>query len=382
MKYKILLTGNNKAIIDDLFAKASDRFEYQTSSARYEDILSHLRHFKPNGFLYCINHEMPESFRKMADLKQSPEASATAFFAVGTRAECDSYTRTVPDVVDMVLEKPISTSIMEEKMNGYFVSLRSNKVVVPAAPPLTASLSAANTVPASNGQTGTIPLPGVGLAAQPQVNAKQPAVNPAPASLQPKTVNQTQAVTPAAAVMQQPGAGIQQPAAPASAMPNLSEDPNDELLLALTEQVDSAAKMIDAIANLPSMEAENEDDAGRRKHILVVDDDSRMLKIIKRHLSDKYDVATALNGRLALKFLETKKTDLILLDYEMPLENGPAILKKLRDNPYTHDIPVIFLTGISEREKIEKALVMKPQGYLLKPIDHIKLLSSISKLIG
>ena len=127
---------------------------------------------------------------------------------------------------------------------------------------------------------------------------------------------------------------------------------------------------------------DSDDGTSRRKHILVVDDDSRMLKIIKRHLADKYDVATALNGRLALKFLETKKTDLILLDYEMPLENGPSILKKLKENPYTHDIPVIFLTGISDRQRIEKALVLKPQGYLLKPIDHIKLLSTISKLIG
>ena len=147
-----------------------------------------------------------------------------------------------------------------------------------------------------------------------------------------------------------------------------------------------AAKIIEAVENLPLLDEDGIDDSddgtSHRKHILVVDDDSRMLKIIKRHLADKYDVATALNGRLALKFLETKKTNLILLDYEMPLENGPSILKKLKENPYTHDIPVIFLTGISDRQRIEKALVLKPQGYLLKPIDHIKLLSTISKLIG
>ena len=57
----------------------------------------------------------------------------------------------------------------------------------------------------------------------------------------------------------------------------------------------------------------------RQKHILVVDDDVLMLKIIKEYLHDDYDVATAVNGKVALRFLETKRTDLILLDYEMPV---------------------------------------------------------------
>lgn len=120
----------------------------------------------------------------------------------------------------------------------------------------------------------------------------------------------------------------------------------------------------------------------QRKHILAIDDNSLMLKVIKEHLHDKYDVATAISGKIAFKFLERKQTDLILLDYEMPDENGPAILEKLRSNEATKDIPVIFLTGISERDKLQKALVMKPQGYLLKPIEPDKLLKTIAKHIG
>ncbi len=119
-----------------------------------------------------------------------------------------------------------------------------------------------------------------------------------------------------------------------------------------------------------------------RKHILVVDDDSLMLRSIKGHLQDEYNVATAVSGRVAFRFLEKKKTDLILLDYKMPEEDGPAVLEKLRANDATKDIPVIFLTGISEREKIQKALVMKPQAYLLKPVEHDKLLDTIKKILG
>ena len=118
----------------------------------------------------------------------------------------------------------------------------------------------------------------------------------------------------------------------------------------------------------------------RRRHILVVDDDVRVLRLLKVHLQD-YDVATAINGKLALKFLENKTTDLIILDYEMPGENGPEVLKKLRANEKTKDIPVIFLTGVADSEKIQEVLLMKPEGYLLKPINKVKLLETIKKFL-
>lgn len=120
----------------------------------------------------------------------------------------------------------------------------------------------------------------------------------------------------------------------------------------------------------------------RRKHILVVDDNSMILRLVKEHLHDKYDVATAPSGKIALKFLQKKKTDLILLDYEMPDENGVVILEKLRASNATKDIPVVFLTGVTESKKIREALAMKPQSYLLKPINRDRLLDTIEKLIG
>lgn len=125
-----------------------------------------------------------------------------------------------------------------------------------------------------------------------------------------------------------------------------------------------------------------EEERKRRKHILVIDDDPMMLKLIKEHLHEKYDVATAISGKIAHKFLESKKTDLILLDYEMPVENGPEVLMKIRENEELAKIPVIFLTGISETDKIKQALILKPQGYLLKPIDRTKLFETIEQFIG
>ena len=120
----------------------------------------------------------------------------------------------------------------------------------------------------------------------------------------------------------------------------------------------------------------------RRKHVLVIDDDPIMLKLIKEHLHENYDVATAISGKIAYKFLESKKTDLILLDYEMPVENGPTVLTNLRENNLIEGVPVLFLTGVSDKEKIREALSLKPQGYLLKPIDKDKLIGTVEKYIG
>lgn len=119
-----------------------------------------------------------------------------------------------------------------------------------------------------------------------------------------------------------------------------------------------------------------------KKHVLVVDDDANMLKLIKHYLEDTYDVATALNGKLAVRFLSKKHTDLILLDYEMPEGSGDEVLVAVRQFDKTKDIPVLFLTGVSDPQKIKKVLAFKPQGYLLKPIDQQKLLEAVKEQIG
>ncbi|MDE7418205.1 MAG: response regulator [Lachnospiraceae bacterium] len=118
-----------------------------------------------------------------------------------------------------------------------------------------------------------------------------------------------------------------------------------------------------------------------RHRILVIDDATIIHKTIKGYLDTKYEVATAISGKIALRFLNTKEVSLILLDYEMPDMNGPAVLEELRKDPYLATIPVVFLTGINDVEKIKSALALKPQGYLLKPVDRDSLHAKIKELI-
>lgn len=149
----------------------------------------------------------------------------------------------------------------------------------------------------------------------------------------------------------------------------------------LAEELQKEEEPQTAQPDTPQKEAA-EDSASVRKHILIIDDNPHMLKVLKHHLSNKYDVATAVSGSVALRFLQKKKTNLILLDYTMPKMDGPAVLEQLHANPETKDIPVLFLTGTSEKAKIQKALSLNPQGYLLKPVDQETLLERIKEQIG
>lgn len=103
-----------------------------------------------------------------------------------------------------------------------------------------------------------------------------------------------------------------------------------------------------------------------KKRILVVDDDGTMLRTLKLWLSDKYQVYMANSGANAISLLAKKDVDLVLLDYEMPVASGPQVLKQLRSNEATCDIPVMFLTAKNDKESMESVKDLNPVRYLLK----------------
>ncbi len=115
-----------------------------------------------------------------------------------------------------------------------------------------------------------------------------------------------------------------------------------------------------------------------RKHILAVDDNPEQLMQIKEHLREFYDVTLVGSGESALKFLGKRMVDLILLDYMMPDMDGPAVYQILKSDPLLENIPVVFLTGVSEKETVIKTLVeLKPQGYIVKPSKKSELVAKI-----
>ncbi len=118
----------------------------------------------------------------------------------------------------------------------------------------------------------------------------------------------------------------------------------------------------------------------RRKRILAVDDSGILLRSVKAMLENKYDIAVATDGKLAIRQAKKNMPDLILLDYEMPEWDGKRTLEEIRSDEELKDIPVVFLTGVADKEHIIAVLDLKPAGYLLKPIEQQRLMDTIEKV--
>jgi len=118
-----------------------------------------------------------------------------------------------------------------------------------------------------------------------------------------------------------------------------------------------------------------------RKIVLVVDDNAATLRSIKAMLDKKYRVTLATSGMQAMTSIGKQRPDVILLDYEMPVCDGRQTLEMIRADEELKDIPVIFLTGVNDRENIQAVLKLGPKGYLLKPAVAEKLIAAIDKAL-
>lgn len=117
--------------------------------------------------------------------------------------------------------------------------------------------------------------------------------------------------------------------------------------------------------------------AGKNR-ILAVDDETDVLLILRTALKDDYDVETASNGVEGLAKAIELQPDGIILDMMMPDMDGMQVLTELRRNPLTMRIPVIFLTGVSDRKKIREALDKGTQYYITKPFKHHELMAKVA----
>jgi len=112
--------------------------------------------------------------------------------------------------------------------------------------------------------------------------------------------------------------------------------------------------------------------------ILVVDDTPTNLQVLFDLLSEQsYRVAIAKNGETALQRLETFQPNLILLDVMMPGIDGFETCQRLKANPNTRDIPVIFMTALSDSVDKVKGLRLGAVDYITKPIQHEEVLARI-----
>lgn len=115
------------------------------------------------------------------------------------------------------------------------------------------------------------------------------------------------------------------------------------------------------------------------KQILLVDDDPTFLKMLQGWLSEKYRITAVKSGMQAITYIAHHTPDLILLDYDMPVTPGPQVMEMIRSEINAATIPIIFLTGKSDRESVMNVMRLKPQGYLLKTMSKDDIVASIDE---
>ncbi|PMB06679.1 hybrid sensor histidine kinase/response regulator, partial [Fischerella thermalis CCMEE 5273] len=112
--------------------------------------------------------------------------------------------------------------------------------------------------------------------------------------------------------------------------------------------------------------------------ILIVDDNSTNLAVIAEALTNAgFEIAVATNGENAIKQSNYDQPDLILLDVDMPGIDGFETCKKLKDNPLTHQIPIIFMTALNDTRDKVKGLNLGAVDYVTKPFQEAEVIARI-----
>lgn len=285
MKYKVLISGRNNALVTD-FIQHTEAFFYTLSTSEcWQDILEHFKVFEPDAYVCFVEPDYEKTIGQIKKLKTSGYYNGAAIILIGDADTCSLIEENARFTANVLICRPITPDNLTLRITRYFEDIAAAKEKLKA----------------------------MELARQNEAEAQQ--------------------------------AAIEAKAAELAAKEETAETVGDG-----------------------------------KKHILIVDDDRTVLKMLKSALGDRYEITTMINGVMVDKLLATKKIDLIILDYEMPIETGADIFKRIKADPKAAHIPVCFLTGVSDREKIMEVMSLKPHGYLLKPIDMDMLSATIRTL--
>ncbi len=295
MKYRLLLAGKNKSLINDFFMQMDTFFDCLTSSMRYADLLGHIKYLKPHAFVFCMNAENRDDTTTVISLYNTLKKADIPLVVVADSDDYSFFSKLPGSGADLTLLKPLTLVSIQDKLLAFLHQ--------------------------------TIPQEKIDCASHDEITTET------------------------------------------------------ETTLNILSQLEQELGSLDTDA-ADTTEAAPKKESSEPQRIMIIDDAPGMLKAIKDHLGSDYEVATAISGKIALRYLQNKTVDMIFLDYAMPEMDGPEVYEKLLADPKTADIPVVFLTGVNDSEKIQKALSLKPKGYVLKPVDKETLLDKVHEVLG
>lgn len=118
--------------------------------------------------------------------------------------------------------------------------------------------------------------------------------------------------------------------------------------------------------------------------ILYVDDepDLREIALLALSLDAGLEVRTAASGAEAITTVSDWMPDLVLLDVMMPGMDGPATLARLRENPRTAQLPVVFITARAQPQDLQTFATLDARGVIAKPFDPMTLAQQVRGFLG
>lgn len=133
----------------------------------------------------------------------------------------------------------------------------------------------------------------------------------------------------------------------------------------------------------PGLDDRKKKVTGEMRRVLCIEDepDIRKLLSISLNCRGRYEVVTAENGEVGLEKAKKRRFDCILLDALMPVMDGYETCKRLKGDPQTRDIPVIFLAAKTQQKEIEKGMALGALDYLVKPFDPLTLPDQIEEIL-
>lgn len=115
---------------------------------------------------------------------------------------------------------------------------------------------------------------------------------------------------------------------------------------------------------------------------MLVDDDLTFLNMMQAWLSMKYRITAVRSGMQAITYIANHTPNLILLDYDMPVIQVPQLMEMMRSEAGSSRIPIIFLTGKSDKESVMNVMKLHPDGYLLKSMTKEQIAGAIDNFFA
>ncbi len=368
-KYNVLINGRNMSIVMDFITHSEAYFKCLSTSDCWQDVLGHFELFKPDIYLCFVDSIYSKILTQTNALRGDALYNDAPIFVVADEETYEELEQNPRPAISVVIKRPISTDNLILRMTMHLEQReRAAKLEAEKEAERIAKLEArrAEAIAAEKSAKAASAAPQVRKADEKRKtgiweNWEEPIFKDHKKPVKFKPLQPKAETKPASPSAPNPVSPETAPTEQQPAKTDFSQEPK-------TAQKPEAAP--------PAQEKK----AGGKKHILIVDDDRTVLKMLKTALEEEYDITTMVNGVMVEKFLMAKDVDMVILDYEMPGLTGADIFRKLKVNEKTEKIPVCFLTGISDREKIMEVMSLRPHSYLLKPIDMDMLKAAITNL--